>query len=198
MDRQSSTPIIVAGTGPVGLIAALALAQTGFDVQLVGPPAREDDRRTTALMAPSLDFLGGLGVGERLRDEPVLGQRLLARRRRHHLLARLARLGVVVELDAPAAEEEPVGVRRRRRRERPVARHARLRRAGLSALPLRIARRRSGGLLAALVTWYLGHGTPRVHRVPVRSETAGSAQRVVSKEQAAVLFRNNAQQNWQS
>ncbi|MEP4563495.1 MAG: FAD-dependent monooxygenase, partial [Nitratireductor sp.] len=66
MDRQSSTPIIVAGTGPVGLIAALALAQTGFDVQLVGPPAREDDRRTTALMAPSLDFLGGLGVGERL------------------------------------------------------------------------------------------------------------------------------------
>lgn len=69
MDRQSSTPIIVAGTGPVGLIAALALAQTGFDVQLVGPPAREDDRRTTALMAPLLEFLGGLGVGERLRAD---------------------------------------------------------------------------------------------------------------------------------
>jgi hypothetical protein len=32
----------------------------------------------------------------------------------------------------------------------------------------------------------------------MRSETAGGAQRVVSKEQAAVLFRNNALQNWQS
>ncbi|CAH0368183.1 unnamed protein product, partial [Pelagomonas calceolata] len=134
-------------------------------------------------------------VGERLRDEPVLGQRLLARRRRHHLLARLARLGVVVELDAPAAEEEPVGVRRRRRRERPVARHARLRREGLCALPLRIARRRSGGLFSSLVARRLGHRfvrpSPRVHRVPMRSETAGGVLRselsATSKQQSLTL-----------
>lgn len=54
--------ILVVGTGPVGLIAALSLSQAGFAVELAGPDVRMDDRRTTALMVPALDQIGRLGV----------------------------------------------------------------------------------------------------------------------------------------
>lgn len=60
--------VIVAGTGPAGLAAALAFAQAGFAVALIGPPPNEADRRTTAIMQPALDFLAALGIGEELRD----------------------------------------------------------------------------------------------------------------------------------
>ncbi len=56
--------VIVAGAGPVGMIAALALAQAGFDTALVGPPAASTDRRTTAIMAPSLAYLSSLGFAD--------------------------------------------------------------------------------------------------------------------------------------
>ncbi|MDQ2633048.1 MAG: UbiH/UbiF family hydroxylase, partial [Pseudomonadota bacterium] len=50
------------GTGPVGLIAALALADLGMPVTLAGPDPLAEDRRTTALMTPALALLDGLGV----------------------------------------------------------------------------------------------------------------------------------------
>lgn len=56
------TDIIVAGTGPTGMIAALGLARAGFSVVLAGPAPRRDDRRTTALMRPALNYLDTLGV----------------------------------------------------------------------------------------------------------------------------------------
>ena len=62
MDRTEAAKIVVAGTGPAGLLAALALAQGGFEISLVGPAANQDDRRTTALMAPALKFLHHLGL----------------------------------------------------------------------------------------------------------------------------------------
>lgn len=62
-------PVVVAGTGPAGLIAALAFANEGFRVSLVGPPVRADDRRTTAVMMPALEFLGRLGLRARLEAE---------------------------------------------------------------------------------------------------------------------------------
>ena len=64
MAGTSSTQILVAGAGPVGMIAALALAQAGFAPVLVGPRAPAADRRTTAIMAPSLGFLATLGLGD--------------------------------------------------------------------------------------------------------------------------------------
>ena len=54
--------IVVAGTGPAGMIAALGLAHAGFAVTLLGPAPRRDDRRTTALMSPALRYLETLGV----------------------------------------------------------------------------------------------------------------------------------------
>jgi 2-octaprenyl-6-methoxyphenol hydroxylase len=61
--------IVVAGTGPVGLMSALSLGRAGFRVALAGPPANLADRRTTALMKPSLDFLDELGLLDALRTD---------------------------------------------------------------------------------------------------------------------------------
>ncbi|MBS9720523.1 UbiH/UbiF family hydroxylase [Tianweitania sp. BSSL-BM11] len=58
----ASKTILVAGAGPAGLIAALAMAKAGFDVSLIGPEAGASDARTTALMAPALDYLAELGI----------------------------------------------------------------------------------------------------------------------------------------
>ena len=53
------------GAGAAGLAAALALAHKGVAVALVGPPTRRDgDRRTTALIGPSVRLLENLGVWE--------------------------------------------------------------------------------------------------------------------------------------
>ena len=60
--KSQTSEIVVAGTGPAGMIAALGLAHAGFAVTLVGPAARRDDRRTTALMSPALRYLETLGV----------------------------------------------------------------------------------------------------------------------------------------
>ncbi|MBX3597183.1 MAG: UbiH/UbiF family hydroxylase [Rhizobiaceae bacterium] len=65
----AETSILVVGTGPAGLIAALAFAQRGFAVALVGPKVNLEDRRTTALMVPSLQFLDTLGVLDDIKRE---------------------------------------------------------------------------------------------------------------------------------
>ncbi|WP_265518813.1 UbiH/UbiF family hydroxylase [Nitratireductor luteus] len=93
--------IIVAGTGPVGLTAALALAEIGRRVVLVGPSPRTDDRRTTALMRPALQYLESLGVLEALEafSAPLAVMRVVDGTKR------LVRSGTVtfraVEIDAP-------------------------------------------------------------------------------------------------
>jgi len=76
--------VIVAGTGPAGLIAALALADIGVSVTLVGPPASSSDGRTTALMTPALAFLDRLGVLASLepRTAPLKVMRIVDATRR--------------------------------------------------------------------------------------------------------------------
>jgi len=66
VNRES--PVIVAGTGPAGLVAALGMAGAGFAVELVGPKPRGDDRRTTALMMPALHFIERIGLRRRIED----------------------------------------------------------------------------------------------------------------------------------
>lgn len=65
----AAAEIIVAGTGPAGLMAALALAASGREVALVGPGVNLSDRRTTALMKPSLDFLARIGIADAVDAE---------------------------------------------------------------------------------------------------------------------------------
>ncbi|RFC65601.1 MULTISPECIES: UbiH/UbiF family hydroxylase [Mesorhizobium] len=78
-NANSDSSIIVAGTGPAGLIAALALARKGFAISLVGPQVNQADRRTTALMVPSLQFLDSLGVLDALEAEaaPLVKMRIV-------------------------------------------------------------------------------------------------------------------------
>ena len=57
---------IVVGTGPAGLVAALALARQGAAVTLVGQVAPEARGRTIALFDGSVRLLAALGVWDRL------------------------------------------------------------------------------------------------------------------------------------
>jgi 2-octaprenyl-6-methoxyphenol hydroxylase len=67
LEHQGTGRILVAGTGPAGLIAALGFADAGFPVTLVGTEASGQDNRTTALMNPALKVLERLGVLDGLR-----------------------------------------------------------------------------------------------------------------------------------
>lgn len=58
---QNSSEIAVAGGGPAGLVAALAIAQTGAALTLIAPKPQSDPR-TTALLGSSVDILQNIGV----------------------------------------------------------------------------------------------------------------------------------------
>ncbi len=61
--------VVVAGAGLAGHTAALAFARLGFSVAVVSPKPAHLDRRTTALLANSVDFLTSLGVWDGLADK---------------------------------------------------------------------------------------------------------------------------------
>jgi 2-octaprenyl-6-methoxyphenol hydroxylase len=69
MTPGETAGILVAGSGPAGLIAALGLAHAGFGVTLVGPEPAGKDNRTTALMNPALAMLDRCGVLETVRAQ---------------------------------------------------------------------------------------------------------------------------------
>ncbi len=55
--------IALIGTGLSGLTMAAALAHHGFDIALVGPDlAASSDARSTAILAPNVDFLESIGL----------------------------------------------------------------------------------------------------------------------------------------
>lgn len=93
--------ILVAGTGPAGMIAALGMAHAGFSVVLAGPGPRQDDRRTTALMRPALAYLDALGVLARVADRsaPLAVMRIV------DATARLVRSPVVTFRASEIGEE---------------------------------------------------------------------------------------------
>jgi 2-octaprenyl-6-methoxyphenol hydroxylase len=67
LGHHQQARILIAGTGPAGLIAALAFADAGFRVLLVGPEASNLDGRTTALMNPALKLLERVGALDETR-----------------------------------------------------------------------------------------------------------------------------------
>ncbi|OBQ96793.1 UbiH/UbiF family hydroxylase [Mesorhizobium sp. AA23] len=69
MEQSDKVRILIAGSGPAGLIATLGFAEAGFAVTLAGPEAASGDGRTTALMNPALKVLDRLGVLDELRPQ---------------------------------------------------------------------------------------------------------------------------------
>ncbi len=61
--------VAIVGGGPAGLVAAIAIAETGARTALVARRAPYADNRTTALLGGSVDFLDSLGVWQRCADK---------------------------------------------------------------------------------------------------------------------------------
>ena len=83
MDFAITTQAAVIGAGPAGLTAALAHCASGVEVAIAAPPydpARvAADRRTTALLPGSIEFLKNLGVWEKCHAQgaPLEGVRIV-------------------------------------------------------------------------------------------------------------------------
>jgi 2-octaprenyl-6-methoxyphenol hydroxylase len=78
MADRIATDIAVVGGGLAGLAAAAALARTGRSVTLIAP-ARPPDRRTTALLGESVDYIRSLGVFDAVAavSQPLRGIRII-------------------------------------------------------------------------------------------------------------------------
>lgn len=81
LDQRRNRDAVVAGAGPAGLAAALALAHVGLEVALVAPPSagQRPDHRTTALFGGSIELLRHLGVWPALEPAaaPLVGLRIV-------------------------------------------------------------------------------------------------------------------------
>lgn len=69
MKHGQTRDIIINGGGPAGMMAALALTGRGYHVTLIGPESDKDDRRTTALMNPAIQFLESINVWDAIRPK---------------------------------------------------------------------------------------------------------------------------------
>lgn len=86
---MTSPHVLIAGAGPVGLVAALALANAGIAVTVFerGPGLTEDLRAST-FHPPTLDMLGQFGdIPERLRTQGLVARYTQQRDRREGLIA---------------------------------------------------------------------------------------------------------------
>ena len=78
-DASATHDVVVVGGGPVGLAAAIALAQTGARTALVARRLPYADNRTTALLGGSVDLLQQLDVWRRCKEKtaPLQAMRLV-------------------------------------------------------------------------------------------------------------------------
>lgn len=79
MNKEIYTDIAVAGNGPVGMIAALALANFWLKTTIIGPKQTNSDLRTTALMMPSIGMLDKIDVWNSIKPStaPLKKMRIL-------------------------------------------------------------------------------------------------------------------------
>jgi 2-octaprenyl-6-methoxyphenol hydroxylase len=74
-----TSDVFVAGNGPAGLTAALAIADAGFSVTIAGPDRKHKDGRTTALMTPAIALLDRLDVWSDLQEHaaPLVSMQII-------------------------------------------------------------------------------------------------------------------------
>ncbi|MGH9916994.1 MAG: FAD-dependent monooxygenase, partial [Pyrinomonadaceae bacterium] len=79
MTSTRTDPIIVAGTGHVGLIAAIALGRSFENVISLGVIPNGTDKRTTALMMPAIRFLQRIELWDSIAPHaaPIGSMRIL-------------------------------------------------------------------------------------------------------------------------
>jgi len=79
MQHEIQADIAVVGAGLAGLTASLAMARAGFSTALVAPAQAGVDRRTTALLSGSVEFLDRLGAWQQLKPNaaPVAVQSIV-------------------------------------------------------------------------------------------------------------------------
>ncbi|WP_420224063.1 FAD-dependent oxidoreductase [Pigmentiphaga litoralis] len=91
-------PVIISGAGPVGLVAALSLAQKGIDVVLLeGESHIPEDLRAGTFHPPTVEMLDTLGIGETLRSRAVQVPEWQIRDRKTGLVAQFD-LGLIADL----------------------------------------------------------------------------------------------------
>ena len=85
---MTTRPILIAGAGPVGLVAAAALVKRGLPViVLESGPTISTEMRASTFHAPTLDMLDELGAAAEMVRQGRVGPRLQYRRRDHSLIA---------------------------------------------------------------------------------------------------------------
>jgi len=79
MTSTRTDPIVIAGAGHVGLIAAIAIGQNFENVISIGVIPEGNDKRTTALMVPAIRFLEKIGLWESIEPHaaPITTMRIL-------------------------------------------------------------------------------------------------------------------------
>jgi 2-polyprenyl-6-methoxyphenol hydroxylase-like FAD-dependent oxidoreductase len=95
---RSSTHVVVAGMGPVGLVAALSLARAGISVTVLEEGAKlAEESRASTFHPPSLEYLEALGVVDELHLVGLVAPTFQQRERRG---------GVLIELDLGLLADE--------------------------------------------------------------------------------------------
>ncbi|MBR0658696.1 FAD-dependent oxidoreductase [Neoroseomonas oryzicola] len=81
-------PVLIAGAGPVGLVAAASLVRAGIPVLVLeAGPVISQEMRASTFHAPTLDMLDDLGAAQGMIRQGLIGPRVQYRTRDHSLIA---------------------------------------------------------------------------------------------------------------
>ncbi|WP_431282187.1 FAD-dependent oxidoreductase [Humitalea sp. 24SJ18S-53] len=81
-------PVLIAGAGPVGLVAAASLVKQGIPVVVLeAGPTISTEMRASTFHAPTLDMLDDLGAAEAMIAQGIIGPRVQYRARDQSLIA---------------------------------------------------------------------------------------------------------------
>lgn len=95
---MNANPVVISGGGPVGLVAALALAKRGIEVCLLeAEPAIPTDLRAGTFHPPTVEMLAQLGVGDALLEAGIPVPEWQIRDRRTGVVAQFD-LGTIADL----------------------------------------------------------------------------------------------------